>query len=446
MIRGLGPALQAAGLGRRLAALAADAPPSALVSLTLDLGAGRDDWLSLLPRRGEPFWYWARPEQEEYRLGLGQAVHVATGGPHRFAALDHTFAGMIRNWRREEALPSAFLGFAFSEGTRAELPNALLAVPTLLLDSRHGRCTATVTVLAGAADNALDTLSSLLAPSRLPALPATFRRLPQPLADRAWLARVQAALRAIEEGRLDKVVLARSVRLAADRPIAAAALLAALGERQSASTLYAYGNRQAVFLGATPERLVALDAGQAAADALAGTAWPGSARLHGDKNAREQSLVAEAVRAALAPLCRSLSEAGPPEALQVGHLSHLRNTVSGPVRDGVSLFDLARALHPTPAVGGTPTGQALDWLRSRGEQRGGWYSGGIGWADAAGNGEIAVALRCGLVTGNQIELQAGAGIVAGSDPEQELEETEAKLALFLDALQAPAWQERTGTA
>lgn len=444
MIRRLRHTLQTGELRRRFAALAARIPASTPVSVTLDLGSGHDDWLSLLPRRTEPFWYWAKPESGEYRLGLGQALHVASAGPHRFAALDHTFSGFIRNWRYE-ATPAAFLGFAFNEGTRSSLPNGLLAVPSLLLECRGGRCAATFTALAGAGEDAIEAGLSLSAETPVPASLSGLRRIPQPLADRAWLARVQAALREIEEGRLDKLVLGRSVRLAADRPISPAPVLAALLERQSGSTVYAHGNRQAVFLGASPERLVALQGGQAEADALAGTAWPGSAQLHGEKNAREQSLVADAVRAALAPLCQSLSEPGAPTALQIGDLSHLHSTIGGPVQPGVTLFDLARALHPTPAVGGSPTPAALEWLRSRGEQRGGWYSGGIGWVDAGGNGEIAVALRCALIVGNQAELHAGAGIVAGSTPEQEFAETEAKLAPLLEALQGPQWQEKTGT-
>ncbi|MBS1191615.1 MAG: Isochorismate synthase [Rhodocyclaceae bacterium] len=445
MIRRLRQLLRDQDLGARLAAQAAGAPASALVSLTLDLGPGQDDWLALLPHRGEHFWYWARPGQGHYRLGLGQALHVASAGPNRFAALDNTFSGIVRQWRHEEGLPQAFLGFAFAEGTRSEFPNALLAIPAILLESRRGRCTATVTALAATLDQAADAWTGLLTENPQPAGACNVRRIAQPLADQAWTARVGAALRNIAAGGLDKLVLARSTRLAADRPFAAAPVLAALLGRQAGSTIYAYGNRQAIFLGASPERLVALDGGRAEADALAGTAWPGSARLDADKNAREQSLVAEAVRKALAPLCTAIAESGAPQPLRLGHLSHLRSAIGGPVRSGVTLFDLVRALHPTPAVGGSPTAAALDWLRGHGEQRGGWYSGGFGCIGADGDGEIAVALRSALISGDQAELHAGAGIVAGSDPEQEFLETEAKLATLLEALREPAWEERTGT-
>jgi menaquinone-specific isochorismate synthase len=108
---------------------------------------------------------------------------------------------------------------------------------------------------------------------------------------------------------------------------------------------------------------------------------------------------------------------------------------------GVGVFDLVARLHPTPAVGGAPTAAALDWLTRHGDMRGAWYTGGFGWLDAAGDCDIAVALRCGLFDEAAATLYAGAGFVAGSEPEHELAETEAKFAALrdaLDALGAPA--------
>lgn len=121
-------------------------------------------------------------------------------------------------------------------------------------------------------------------------------------------------------------------------------------------------------------------------------------------------------------------------ARSAGRLSHLRNKISVHVRPGCSLFDLIASLHPTPAVGGWPTADARDWLKRHGEVRTAWYSGGFGWLDSAGNGDIAVALRSALIDGDRIELQAGAGIVAGSQALTELAETEAKFGTLLDAL------------
>ena len=121
-------------------------------------------------------------------------------------------------------------------------------------------------------------------------------------------------------------------------------------------------------------------------------------------------------------------------ARSAGRLSHLRNKITVDVRPGCSLFDLIASLHPTPAVGGWPHAAARNWLAAHGEVRTAWYSGGFGWLDSAGNGDIAVALRSALIDGERIELQAGAGIVAGSQPLIELAETEAKFGTLLDAL------------
>ena len=184
----------------------------------------------------------------------------------------------------------------------------------------------------------------------------------------------------------------------------------------------------------TPERLVRLHERQIAADALAGTAWPGSIALEESKNRHEQSLVVRAIVAALAPLCQAAPSAHPVEIQHAGRVSHLRSRIEAKALSSTTLFDLLGALHPTPAVGGYPTAAALDWLQTHGEQRSGWYSGGIGILDGKGNGEFSVALRSALIQGRQIELQAGAGIVADSDPWQELAETDAKLSTLLDVL------------
>ncbi|HLO64080.1 MAG TPA: chorismate-binding protein, partial [Azonexus sp.] len=257
---------------------------------------------------------------------------------------------------------------------------------------------------------------------------------PQPLADRAWMARVVAALRDIGNGRLDKVVLTRCRQVERNSPFAPSAILAALNAQQPGSVVYAYGNGRQTFLGATPERLVRKAGHQVHVDALAGTAWPGSPALADDKNRHEQSLVIRAVVDALAPWCEDLPQIGQPAEHPAGVLRHWRSRISGICRADSSLFDLVRALHPTPAVGGFPCAAARDWLAAHDERRHGWYSGGFGILTPEGDGEFSVALRSALLDGNTAELQAGAGIVAGSDPAQELAETEAKLGTLLAAL------------
>jgi isochorismate synthase len=418
---------------RRLNALAAGAPASAPVSLRLELPVAVTDWLHLLPA-DQTWWYRARPEHNEFRLGIGHALHVASAGHNRFSALDGAFSGFCRDWRRNgPAL--AFSGFAFAEDNAVPLPNAMLAVPAILLESIDGRGSLTLTCPAGrilqapaAWTASLGRVTDITQAARPPARPET-------LAEQAWMARVVTALRDIASGRIDKVVLTRCRQIEGASAVSPAAILAALNVQQPGSVIYAYGNAQQSFLGATPERLVRKLGRQIHVDALAGTAWAGSPALSDDKNRHEQSLVVRAVVDALTPLSEAPPLIGALKEHPAGHLQHWRSRISANAREACTLFDLVRALHPTPAVGGFPCEAARHWLLAHDEQRHGWYSGGFGILTPEGDGEFSVALRSALIDGKRATLQAGAGIVAGSTPEQELAETEAKLSTLLTALE-----------
>ena len=434
MLAGLRRRLADPALAGQLQALAGDAPAAATLSLTLDLGPGAADWLDTVPA-GAPFWYQAQPAGGLWRLALGHALQVTSAGANRFPALANAFAGIASAWRYN-APPLAFCGFAFAEQNAAALPNALLTVPAIVLETHAGRCRAILSTPAGQLAGAAANWQKLLAkPAPLSAL-HLLPRTDQTLADRAWIARVRAALRDITGGHMDKIVLARSRHLEASAPVTPATLLAALNRQQPEAMIYACSTGDATFLGATPERLVRLAGRQLATDALAGTAWPGSPELAGPKNRHEQALVSQAIVAALARCCTGAPQVGPLEVRAAGHVSHLRTRISGVAAPGVTIFDLLRALHPTPAVGGFPLAAASAWLATHDEARHGWYSGGFGTLGPNGDGEFHVALRSALISGHHIELQAGAGIVAGSDPDLELAETDAKLATLLAALSA----------
>lgn len=430
-------------LSRRLGALARGARPGSVLALTVPLPRLPDG----LPAAGE--WVlWQRPEQGLSLLGIGAAVRVETGGAGRFAALDAAMRGLAGRWITDAAGVSprlSFAGFAFAPDGGAPLPNAMLTVPAVLLRQTGGRADATFCCAAEDAADAVTRWRSSLAFSK-PGRGDTPRlaRRPAPLADLAFLARGAAALSAIDAGRFAKLVLTRSVRLVADRALDPAPALAALAAHNPGCAVWALARRGTVFLGASPERLLGLRDGRAEVDALAGTAWaePASLPLSGDKNRREHELVVASVREALAALCDEVTVPGEPEIMRLNDLSHLRRRIAGRVRAGVGAFELIARLHPTPAVGGTPTAAAPEWLAAHRDLRGAWYTGGIGWLDADGNADFAVALRCGLIAGHEATLYAGAGFVAGSDPRQELAETEAKLAPMLSALRTPASGER----
>ncbi|MEW6164761.1 MAG: isochorismate synthase [Pseudomonadota bacterium] len=422
-----------------LARLAAHAAPARLLSVTLPLPR----WPEIDPAAAGDWCVWRRPEQGLRLAGAGMAFHAESTGEGRFAALHAAQRGLAEGWRFASGTPRAFLGFAFAPQGGAPLPNARLWVPELLCAEQDGRTTLTLSCAAGEADAAPARWRALWRKMTEPAaVPAglTFSILPNPLAEEAFLARGRAALAAIARGGIDKLVLTRALRLAGDFAQVSGPLLDALAARHPACATFGVGQGDHgdwSFVGASPEILLAAAGERVAVDALAGTAWQASARALGDeKNRREHDFVARAVAAALAGLCDDIAVPAEPEVMRVDTLTHLRRRVTARRPAGTGALDLVARLHPTPAVGGAPTPAALDWLARHGEARAAWYTGGIGWIDAAGDCDIAVALRCGLFTAGAATLQAGAGFVAGSDPEQELAETGAKLAALLDALAA----------
>ncbi len=438
-------------VGRRLDRLARHAPSGALLTVSLPLGSGATDHdlLDRQPRTNE-ICYWSRPSAGAYRLGLGRAVVCASAGPARFTALQAAFNGIAQQWLHDaggtDYRPTACIGFAFDDENADVLPNAQLGVAAVVLDNRGGDLRVSFTTPAREAADATARWQALLAADAgAPRAPACGRLAAGTLAQRAWQARVDAALQAIAGGTLRKLVLSRIQRLSLAEDRIGVALLRRLIRRNGESTVFAMGTPKGFFCGATPERLLAFRDGDLQTDALAGTAW-GGAELAIDKNLREQQLVVESIRTALQPLCRTLDIPAQPSVMHLRDLQHLHTPISGRTHAGVSLFDLLARLHPTPAVGGWPGTAASEWLRHHDEKRPGWYGGGFGWIDPGGNGEIVVALRCGLITPGRIELSAGAGIVAGSSAALEFAETEAKFGTMLAALRdGDAEARQTGT-
>ena len=258
--------------------------------------------------------------------------------------------------------------------------------------------------------------------------------------DRAWWQLAVAdALRAIDAGELAKVVLAREVEVVADVPFAAQAILHRLRTQQPGCIVYAHDH----LVGASPELLVRRTGRTVESRPLAGTAPPGTdadalaALVASAKDAHEHRLVVDAVRAVLAPCCSHLA-VPEPVVERFATLMHLATEVRGELTEpALDALTLARRLHPTPAVGGTPTDAALAAIRRLEPFDRGAYAGPVGWVDARGDGAFAVALRGAELTGSHALLRAGAGIVAGSQADAEWAETGAKFEPMLRALIAP---------
>ena len=274
----------------------------------------------------------------------------------------------------------------------------------------------------------------------VPTLPRGSLRVTAVPDPNAYVASVTEARRRIREGSLEKVVLARMLIAQSDHEFDRRALLSRLRAAEPGAFTFAAGG----FIGASPELLVARDGDTVRARPLAGTiarrsdpaADEEAARslLASEKDRAEHRLVVDAVRAALEPVCVSLDIEPQPHTLSTSKVWHLATDVVGKTRDGLDALSLASLLHPTPAVCGTPREAARAAIKELEQIERALYAGAVGWMDARGDGEWAVALRCAEMQGRIALLFAGAGIVADSDPEAELAETDAKFRSMLEAL------------
>ena len=248
-----------------------------------------------------------------------------------------------------------------------------------------------------------------------------------------WRTMVRHALDDITRGRLEKVVFARAVRIDADHPFDVPAVLSHLRRSQPGCIVYADRG----FLGASPELLLRKAGAAVTSRPLAGTAVETAALVRSAKDAHEHQLVVDAVVEALRNFCSDVRADGP-SPLELADVSHLATTVTARARSATtSIADLVAALHPTPAVAGTPRRLALDAIDAMEPVARGRYAGPCGWIDRHGDGEFVVALRGGEIDGSHAVIHAGAGIVAGSDPDAEWAETQQKLTPMLQALVRP---------
>ncbi|MGC0365834.1 isochorismate synthase [Rhodococcus sp. 27YEA15] len=267
------------------------------------------------------------------------------------------------------------------------------------------------------------------------------------------LRRVAHLVTRLRNGEADKVVSARTVELEAEAALQPTVLAARLASLNPTATTFAVdlsaagpGFRGHSLVGATPEVLVSLRGDTLTCRPLAGTARRATepdadqavatSLLRSTKNLAEHAFVTRWIRAVLEPLCSDLSAPETPVLTSTPQVWHLATDIRGTVRDPrTTALDLAVALHPTPALCGTPTDVALDIIRStEGPRR--FYGGAVGWCDESGDGDWVVAIRCAEISadGRTAWASAGGGIVSDSDPQDELDETTNKLRTLLTAL------------
>ncbi len=430
------------------ASLDSSPPSSSVVVWTTRARPGVDPLAIVAGADHENTFFWEIPYAGRSFVGIGQAWETTSEGADRFRDLDAAIAHLRDSTTLvgEPMSPTLGAGFSFAETSDWNaLPPALARLPRLA-HIRNGRDSywqiATTIGEPGAGRSeriAHELIAGMqtimdLATTPIPE-PIAIGDVPTPGDDPAYRKLVSAGLKSIHRGEFDKVVLARSV----DTPATPAPgpLLARLRQQHPEAATFAIGNG-VVFCGATPELLVRWSAadGTATSAALAGTTRRGTTEaddaalaaelLNDPKQLAEHQFVVDHL------LDRFSSSGMEPRSsetdlMKLSNVQHLRTAVvaTGSVPDGV--LGLTDELHPTPAVGGTPDSTAVDFInRHEGLDRG-WYAGPVGIMTLDGDGEFWVALRCALLEKDHTTLFAGAGIVAGSDPDSELEETTLKL-------------------
>lgn len=265
----------------------------------------------------------------------------------------------------------------------------------------------------------------------------------EPDSREAWRTAVGAGLAAIDEGRVSKVVLSRRQRLVAEHPFSSKDLLVNLIDGSARGTVLLYRYADVFFCGCTPELLVRKRGTQVESMCLAGTCPAGASeeertqladQLMADpKNRAEHDYVVQFIREVFRRTCYDVSVPDQPGILSLTHVQHLHTPATARILEGVNLWEMKGDLHPTPAVSGTPVGEAEMLIRSIEQYNRGFFAGACGYVDGAGDGEFSVALRTGVFDGEIGWVYAGCGIVEGSEADEEYDEIGMKLKTILSA-------------
>lgn len=450
---------------RECAGVAAAAGRPQLVSISMEVETL--DPLAVLEsifEPGEPHFYAERPAQGFSVAGAEPAITAEFAGPERWVqarawigqVLDNTIA--VGPLSEPFAGPHFFCAAAFSAETNPTepFPALRLLVPRWQVGRTPDATMAVANVLLSA-DAPVDFIAAKIWKARQKFGAFDYsqaRRQDRPSAPRmteevggagSYQRAVAEALGSIGRGELEKVVLARALRFETDEAFHPMGVLNHLRSRFPDCYAFSVGNgRGQSFIGASPERLVRVADGKMQTTALAGSAARGATAsedaalgrelLHSEKDLREHRLVAEAIVGRLRDLPLRLEFPAQPRLLALANVQHLHTPISAVFPPTVHILDVVARLHPTPAVGGAPHAAALTAIGKLEAFPRGLYAGALGWVDHRGGGEFFVGIRSALIEGNKATAYAGAGIVAGSDPQKEFAETELKFRALLGAL------------
>ncbi len=362
-------------------------------------------------------------------IGWGVAARLEVRGPERFSRTQRWWSTLCSSFDVDDTVsmpgtgPVAFASFSFDD----ERATSVVVLPKVVVGRRAGQ--AWITSIAES-----DAVATTLPPASVPQAPSDVRWHEGARSAQEWKSVVSEAVRRINAGELDKVVLARDIVGEFDEPLDPRYLLTRLAEDYPSTWTFCVDH----LIGATPELLVRRTGDLVTSRVLAGTvrrrgstddAGLARALLASDKDSIEHEYAVRSVAKALAAHCTDLEVPDRPRVLELANVQHLATDVTGRLADEAPVLALAASLHPTAAVCGTPTERAFTMIRELEGLDRGRYAGPVGWFDRHGDGEFGIALRCAEIDADAGMLRAfaGCGIVAGSDPDDELAESSAKL-------------------
>lgn len=361
-------------------------------------------------------------------IGWGVAARLEVRGPERFSRTQRWWSSLCTSFDVDDTVsapgtgPVAFGSFSFDD----ETSTSVVILPRVIIGRRSGQAWITT---VGDDPGAL----TAVPPASVPTSPDSVAWLEGSRTADEWASTVAEAVRRITAGELDKVVLARDIVGEVSGVLDPRHILMRLADDYPSTWTFCVDN----LVGATPELLVRRTGDLVTSRVLAGTVRRRSghddeglaqALLSSDKDTMEHEYAVRSVAKALAAHCTDLDVPERPRVLPLANVKHLATDVTGRLADSATVLALAASLHPTAAVCGTPTERAFALIRDLEGMNRGRYAGPVGWFDRHGDGEFGIALRCAEVDVEEARIRAfaGCGIVAGSDPQDELAESRAK--------------------
>ena len=418
--------------------------------------AGRNRFL------GERF-FWQDPSGAQALVGIGVVKQVQTDQElGRFDKIESEWKQLVKHavtcgeQTKPGTGPTMFGGFAFDPlkkktGLWSKFSDSLFHIPKYLLTLVGGQLYFTTNLFCTKYDDIelFDTVykerQNLLSAVNqkynfsYPAIEKIEEIRPE-----EWKKSVTTLVNSFQDSNLNKVVMARELRLKFEKTVQVEKVIAHLLEEQKESFIFAFEVNGDCFIGASPERLVKKEETRVFSTCLAGSIARGSTLeedcvlgqtlLEDQKNSVEHQYVVDMIKEAMEETCEKVTLPSEPQLMKTKYIQHLYTPIIGQSREGTSLIDIVNKLHPTPALGGVPKEAAVSKIREIEELDRGYYAAPIGWQDYQGNGEFAVAIRSALIQDQEASLFAGCGIVADSEAESEYVETSIKFRPMLTAL------------